>query len=94
MGGTGGGHYVSYARHHITGKWYYFDDAMEVVEVPESEVVQSEAYVLFYSRRTHLTRKKTLIEDVNAAGTSVCHALGVVCALYDIGADPILCLTL
>ena len=25
-GGTGGGHYVAYAKHPATGLWYYFDD--------------------------------------------------------------------
>jgi hypothetical protein len=50
MGDTGGGHYISFAKHHVTGQWYKFDDRL-VTEVSTAEVEEQEAYVLFYRRQ-------------------------------------------
>lgn len=48
-GTVGGGHYTSFAKHEISGKWFEFDD--QVVNEVSPEVVQNcEAYVLFYRK--------------------------------------------
>ncbi|XP_032833061.2 uncharacterized protein LOC116955847 [Petromyzon marinus] len=41
------GHYVSLCRHAQSGSWYLYNDT-SVTEVPESRVVSSDAYILFY----------------------------------------------
>lgn len=44
-----GGHYTSFAKHDLTGKWFEFDD--QLVNEVSTEVVQNcEAYVLFYRK--------------------------------------------
>lgn len=44
-----GGHYTSFAKHELTGKWYEFDD--QLVSEVSAEIVQNcEAYVLFYRK--------------------------------------------
>lgn len=48
-GTVGGGHYTSFAKHEISGKWFEFDD--QIVNEVSPEVVQNcEAYVLFYRK--------------------------------------------
>ncbi|KAH9852032.1 cysteine proteinase [Lenzites betulinus] len=51
LGGLGGGHYRAYALNHVTGKWYHFDDSYVSESRPEA-AVNSNAYLLFYRRRT------------------------------------------
>ncbi|KAL1747592.1 hypothetical protein HDZ31DRAFT_80304 [Schizophyllum fasciatum] len=51
MGGLGGGHYRAYALNHQTKKWYHFDDSF-VTEAEAKHSVTSNAYLLFYRRRT------------------------------------------
>ncbi|KAF9645869.1 UCH-domain-containing protein [Thelephora ganbajun] len=51
LGGLGGGHYRAYASNHITEKWYHFDDSF-VTESTAEQAVNSNAYLLFYRRRT------------------------------------------
>ncbi|PIL25106.1 hypothetical protein GSI_12995 [Ganoderma sinense ZZ0214-1] len=51
LGGLGGGHYRAYAFNHVTGKWYHFDDSY-VMEAKADQAVNSNAYLLFYRRRT------------------------------------------
>ncbi|RPD76448.1 cysteine proteinase [Lentinus tigrinus ALCF2SS1-7] len=51
LGGLGGGHYRAYAMNHVTGKWYHFDDSHVTPSRPEA-AVNSNAYLLFYRRRT------------------------------------------
>jgi hypothetical protein len=53
-----------------TGQWYCFDDT-EVSEVNEATVGEQEAYILFYQRRTDLTRKKWLLDTIKAAQLDV-----------------------
>jgi hypothetical protein len=53
MGGVSGGHYIAFARQHVTNKWYKFDDK-DVEEVSEDTVKKQEAYVLFYRRKHDL----------------------------------------
>ncbi|PKA47419.1 Ubiquitin carboxyl-terminal hydrolase 2 [Apostasia shenzhenica] len=52
-GSMGGGHYVAYVRGNRRGdrtpKWFYASDA-HVREVSLTEVLQSEAYILFYEK--------------------------------------------
>ncbi|KAL6063557.1 ubiquitin-specific protease doa4 [Balamuthia mandrillaris] len=50
-GGLGGGHYVAYCKNQKNGKWWEFDDSY-VTEASESQVQGTEAYVLFYQRRS------------------------------------------
>ena len=50
-GGLGGGHYTAYAKNSITGNWYDYNDShVSQVKDPE-QVVQKNAYLLFYRRR-------------------------------------------
>ena len=49
-GGLWGGHYVSYAKNHLTNDWYSFNDS-SVSRINEDQLVSSAAYVLFYRRR-------------------------------------------
>jgi len=49
-GGTGGGHYLAYAKHPVNGRWFCFDDD-HVQEMEYRKVAQQQAYVLFYLRR-------------------------------------------
>ncbi|KAG8178699.1 hypothetical protein JTE90_011625 [Oedothorax gibbosus] len=48
-GSMQGGHYTAYCRNPINGHWYHFDDN-KVQEVSSSEVLSSDAYILFYQR--------------------------------------------
>lgn len=50
MGSTGGGHYVGYAKHPATGKWYKYDDS-RVEQVTREKLAEQQAYILFYCRR-------------------------------------------
>eukprot|EP00795_Rhopilema_esculentum_P010621 gene10621-19361_t len=51
FGNVGGGHYIAYAKNCINGKWYEFNDSL-ISEVSEYVVESTEAYVLFYSKRS------------------------------------------
>ncbi|XP_037914433.1 ubiquitin carboxyl-terminal hydrolase 20 isoform X2 [Hermetia illucens] len=48
-GTVGGGHYTSFAKHELTGKWFEFDDQL-VTEVSPDVVQNCQAYVLFYRK--------------------------------------------
>ncbi|KAH7914594.1 hypothetical protein BJ138DRAFT_346574 [Hygrophoropsis aurantiaca] len=52
MGGLGGGHYRAYAFNHVTNQWYHFDDSY-VTQVDAVQAVNSNAYLLFYKRRSN-----------------------------------------
>lgn len=60
------GHYTSFAKHEISGKWFEFDDQI-VTEVPPDVVQNCEAYVLFYRKsnpQMSLIREQAMqIED-------------------------------
>eukprot|EP01130_Rhizamoeba_saxonica_P005401 TRINITY_DN2157_c0_g1_i2.p1 TRINITY_DN2157_c0_g1~~TRINITY_DN2157_c0_g1_i2.p1 ORF type:complete len:666 (-),score=107.14 TRINITY_DN2157_c0_g1_i2:11-2008(-) len=45
-----GGHYVSYCKNYHNNKWYLFNDKY-VKEVSVDDVLNAEAYLLFYKRR-------------------------------------------
>ncbi|KAF8513473.1 hypothetical protein JB92DRAFT_2721321 [Gautieria morchelliformis] len=51
LGGLGGGHYRAYARNHLDGEWYHFDDS-HVTRCNAADAVNRNAYLLFYRRRT------------------------------------------
>ncbi|ODV86681.1 hypothetical protein CANARDRAFT_27100 [[Candida] arabinofermentans NRRL YB-2248] len=49
-GGLGGGHYTSYAKNFVDGRWYYYDDSRVTAANPEN-AIKGSAYLLFYRRR-------------------------------------------
>ena len=51
LGDLGGGHYTAYAKHHLSGKWYLFDDSRVSLVENESSIISTAAYILFYERR-------------------------------------------
>lgn len=54
MGNVGFGHYTAYGKSVIDDKWYSFDDSnVREVPNPESTVISSSAYSLFYRLRGH-----------------------------------------
>jgi ubiquitin carboxyl-terminal hydrolase 4/11 len=50
FGNLGFGHYTAYAKNHIDGKWYNFDDS-SVHQEDASAVCSPASYVLFYRRK-------------------------------------------
>lgn len=48
-GSMQGGHYTAYCRNPVNGHWYNYDDT-KVQEIPVSEVISTDAYILFYQR--------------------------------------------
>merc|ERR1712038_1620263 len=61
MGSTGGGHYVGYAKHPATGKWYRYDDSR--VE----QLSEQQAYILFYTRRKSVSEIQTISKTLQVA---------------------------
>lgn len=49
-GNMGFGHYTAYAKNHITGYWYDFDDS-SVTKMSPDQLVTGAAYNLFYVRK-------------------------------------------
>lgn len=49
-GNLGFGHYTAYAKNHVNGNWYYFDDSRVSQESAESTCTPA-AYVMFYKRK-------------------------------------------
>ncbi|ESO98933.1 hypothetical protein LOTGIDRAFT_113814, partial [Lottia gigantea] len=61
-GTAGGGHYTAYCLNYINERWYEFDDQV-VTEVDVQQVINCEAYVLFYRKRNdqmHSLRQKAM----------------------------------
>jgi ubiquitin C-terminal hydrolase len=54
VGSVGGGHYFSYCKNSVNGRWYRFDDR-SVTHIPKEDVkktvVSDDAYLLFYKLR-------------------------------------------
>ena len=51
MGSMGGGHYISYVKYNYKGKtWWFKMSDSSVREASQEEVLNSEAYILFYQR--------------------------------------------
>ena len=53
-GHSGGGHYTAYALNHVDQEWYEYDD-FSVTKVDAANVINSEAYVLFYKKNNSNT---------------------------------------
>ena len=66
LGSVAGGHYISYAKNHLTGKWYEFDDRV-VTEISEKKLAEVEAYVLFYRHRHSESQRKQLLDRIQDA---------------------------
>ncbi|KAG2356523.1 hypothetical protein BDR07DRAFT_1300180 [Suillus spraguei] len=67
LGGLGGGHYRAYAFNHVTEQWYHFDDSY-VMQSDVSHVVSSNAYLLFYKRRSNASLGGKTNERIEEAG--------------------------
>ncbi|KAG5679922.1 hypothetical protein PVAND_009458 [Polypedilum vanderplanki] len=52
-GTVGSGHYICYAKHHPTERWFEYDD-QTVTQVSAETVQNCEAYVLFYQKQNPL----------------------------------------
>lgn len=70
-GNVGAGHYVTFAKNYINGKWYEFNDSW-VSEVSDSYVSDIEAYVLFYRKSSEQATKErqtfyNLLKDSQAS---------------------------
>ncbi|KAH8093309.1 cysteine proteinase [Cristinia sonorae] len=66
LGGMGGGHYRAYAHNHMTDKWYHFDDSHVTPSLP-SNAINSNAYLLFYKRRSSFPLGGKSHEKIEAA---------------------------
>ena len=51
-GDTGGGHYTAFVKEKESETWYEFDDS-DVTEIRSSANILSNAYVLFYRKKTN-----------------------------------------
>lgn len=69
FGSLHGGHYTAYAKNHVDGEWYLFDDG-SARKVGEDEIVTAAAYVLFYERRDVVQRREA-VRGHGAAGAGV-----------------------
>mmetsp|Transcript_21063 Transcript_21063/g.51529 ORF Transcript_21063/g.51529 Transcript_21063/m.51529 type:complete len:708 (+) Transcript_21063:130-2253(+) len=67
-GGLSGGHYVTYAKSHITGRWFNFNDR-SVTEVTPETVSNQQAYVLMYVRKPDVSRRRSIKEQVGLSLT-------------------------
>jgi len=65
LGSVSGGHYIAYAKSHVTGQWYEFDDKI-VSPIDEEKVAKMEAYILFYARKHPTEPIQRLIKQVEA----------------------------
>ncbi|CAG0918653.1 unnamed protein product [Notodromas monacha] len=50
-----GGHYTAFCRNSSNGLWYCFDD-QNVTKMDEKDVVTKDAYILFYQRKSSVSR--------------------------------------
>ena len=48
IAGVSAGHYTAYAKHVVTGKWYYFNDSNVTLQEPVPS--DDRAYILFYDK--------------------------------------------
>lgn len=70
-GTVGSGHYVCYAKHAPTDKWYEYDDTTVTLVTPET-VQNCEAYVLFYQKsNSQMTNVRAQAQEIL---TSLPHA--------------------
>jgi hypothetical protein len=57
LGGVNGGHYISYCKNFKTNKWYEFDDS-RVTGMSLNQILEKEAYILFYQKKIDEPREK------------------------------------
>lgn len=65
IGGVNGGHYVSYAKNYKNNIWYEFDDS-RTRQITELQLLEKEAYILFYQRQIPEMREKFRTGEINA----------------------------
>ncbi|KAM3598883.1 uncharacterized protein V6R79_023818 [Siganus canaliculatus] len=70
-GNMHGGHYTAYCKNSIDGQWYCFDDS-EVSPVPDDDVCQQTAYILFYQRRTAIPSWSANSSVAGSTSSSLC----------------------
>ncbi|XP_034076178.1 ubiquitin carboxyl-terminal hydrolase 31 [Gymnodraco acuticeps] len=70
-GNMHGGHYTAYCKNSIDGQWYCFDDS-EVSPVPDEDVCQQTAYILFYQRRTVIPSWSANSSVAGSTSSSLC----------------------
>ncbi|TRY86249.1 hypothetical protein DNTS_015824 [Danionella cerebrum] len=70
-GNMHGGHYTAYCKNSIDGQWYCFDDS-EVQPVPDEDVCQQTAYILFYQRRTTIPSWSANSSVAGSTSSSLC----------------------
>ncbi|XP_034046388.1 ubiquitin carboxyl-terminal hydrolase 31 [Thalassophryne amazonica] len=70
-GNMHGGHYTAYCKNSIDGQWYCFDDT-EVSPVPDDDVCQQTAYILFYQRRTAIPSWSANSSVAGSTSSSLC----------------------
>lgn len=51
FGAMSGGHYISYVRNRTDKKWYIYNDDHKLVELKARNLVNKNAYLLFYCRK-------------------------------------------
>ncbi|CAD8054638.1 unnamed protein product [Paramecium sonneborni] len=55
------GHYLSICKHRIDNQWYmYNDDSVFKIQDPEKTIVNDQAYVLFYQKKTETIFRQTI----------------------------------
>lgn len=70
-GNMHGGHYTAYCKNSIDGQWYCFDDS-EVSPIPDDDVCQQTAYILFYQRRTVIPSWSANSSVAGSTSSSLC----------------------
>lgn len=64
------GHYTAYCKNSVNGNWYCFDDT-EVSSVLEEQVCTRSAYLLFYQKRSLVSRSFSLSSLSSSASLPV-----------------------
>jgi ubiquitin C-terminal hydrolase len=64
IGGVSGGHYISYCKNYKNNNWYEFDDS-RTRQITEQQVLEKEAYILFYQRQIPDIREKFRSAQIN-----------------------------
>lgn len=69
-GTVGSGHYICYAKHAPTDKWFEYDD-QTVTQVSAETVQNCEAYVLFYQKSNpHMSHVRAQAQEISAYPSS------------------------
>lgn len=63
QGSFNGGHYVAYCKNFETGRWYEYDDS-RVREIEESDLINIQAYLLFFIQKSDTERDKVRQEII------------------------------